>query len=363
MSSNRPTTMAVISDLCHHPGPFLSAYINVSRNVDEAPHRLAVRWHSAEEELLRAGAPADLVREAGERIQTPVSAPGDVARMIVAAGDSILLDDVVQRPQSPEVTTWGPLPDVTGWLADRSGLMPVLVVLADREGADFELYDPWPERLVSRETAVGETVHLTKVSVGGWSHKRYQRRAEETWRRNAEQVADEIDQLVKVGVRVVAVAGDLRAQGEIRQAVSDASRSVLADLDTGGRAAGSSRQALDDAVDEVVRGIVAEDHRRVLDEFEQEMGRDGAAVRGIHEVIPKLVHGQVRTALVAPQLAASHEIQPGEHPGIPLPSKAVDHERVRADLAVACATAATDAELIIAPSAVTEDGVAAVLRW
>ncbi|NDL60731.1 Vms1/Ankzf1 family peptidyl-tRNA hydrolase [Phytoactinopolyspora mesophila] len=363
MSSNKPTTMALVSDLCQNPGPFLSAYLDVSRNIDEAPHRLAVRWHSAAEELLRSGAPADLVQLAGERMQTPVSAPGNVARMIVAADDQILLDDVVQRPHSPEVVTWSPLPDVTGWLADRSGLMPVLIVLADREGADFEFYDPWPERLVNRDTAAGDTEHLTKVSAGGWSHKRYQRRAEETWRRNAEQVAEEIDHLVKAGVRVVAVAGDLRAQSEIRQAVSEATRSVLADLETGGRAAGSSRQALDDAVDHMVREIVVADHRRVLDEFEQELGRSGAAVRGVGEVLQKLIHGQVRTVLLSPEIAAAHEVSPSAYPGISLPSKAFDYERVRADLAVTCAAAATDAELIVAPSTITEDGVAAVLRW
>ncbi|WP_166354711.1 Vms1/Ankzf1 family peptidyl-tRNA hydrolase [Phytoactinopolyspora limicola] len=363
----RPTqphaTTDVISQVCQHPGPFLTAYLDVSRNVDEAPHRLAVRWRSAREQLQRMAAPSELIDLAEERITEPVDMPGSTARMVVAADNDIVLDDVVPRPRSNETVTWGPLPDLTGWLADRSTAVPILVVLADREGADFELYAPWPERLVTHDSADGDTKHLTKVAVGGWSHKRYQRRAEETWRRNAEQVAAEIDELITTGVRAVVTAGDLRAQGEIRQAVSEPARAALVELETGGRAAGSSRTVLDDAIDEVVREAVDSDRRRVLNELEEEAGRDGAAVLGVDGVLPALVQGRVRTAVLAPEVASGTVVEPAAHPGLPLPAAAREAGPVRADLAVLCASAATDAETVVTGRPISADGVAAVLRW
>lgn len=363
MSSKVSTEFTIISDICQRPGPFLSAYLDVSRNVDEAPHRLEVRWRSARDELLRAGAPVAAVDMVGERMLTTVGAPGRAARMIVAAGQDVLLDDVVLRPRAPEALTWGPLPDVTGWLTDRGTSLPLLVVLADREGADFELYRPWPERPVTRDSSHGDTEHLTKVSVGGWSHKRYQRRAEQTWRRNAEQVAAEIDELATDGVPLVAITGDVRAVGEVRQAVSEHTRSLLVELDAGGRAAGSSREALDDAIDHAVQSLVITSHLQVLRKLEQETGRHGAAVMGVPRVLSSLVHGQVRTVLMAPEVAATHTVRPDAHPGLTLPESALAHDRVRADLAVICAAAATDAETLMAPQAVTGDGVAALLRW
>jgi hypothetical protein len=355
------TTM--ISAICSRPGPFLTAYIDVSRDVDEAEHRLAVRWRSAREELRRTGAPVELVDLVGEHVLEPTGLGGRVARMVVAAEDEILADDVVLRPRTPEVHTWGPLPDVTGWLTDRSTMMPVLVVLADREGGDFELYDAWPEPPVVTDSFHGDDLHVKKVAVGGWAHKQYQRRSEWTWRRNAEEVAAEIDRQADDGVPLVVVAGDLRAQGEVRHAVSEKTRSKLIDLDTGGRAPGASRQALDQAIDKAVEDIVTADRLRMLNELEQEAGRGGAAAIGLGNVLPKLAHGQVRTLLLSPAEASGRIISPRNHPGVPLPAAAAESDEVRADLAVVCAAGATDAETVIVPRALSDDGVSAILRW
>ncbi|NED95959.1 hypothetical protein G1H11_11625 [Phytoactinopolyspora alkaliphila] len=354
---------STVSVICSRPGPFLSVYIDVSRDVDEAEHRIGVRWRSAREELHRAGAPASLLDLVGERVLDPSGAGGRVARMVVAADDEILLDEVTLRPRAQEALTWGPLPDVTGWLSDRSTTMPVLVVLADREGADFELYDAWPEPPVVTDSFHGDDLHVKKVAVGGWAHKQYQRRSEWTWRRNAEEVAAEIDRHVDDGVPLVVVAGDLRAQGEIRHAVSEKAREILVELETGGRAAGSSRDALDQAIDHAVGDVVVTDRLRTLNELEEQAGRGGAAAVGLREVLGKLTLGQVRTVLLSPDEASTQIVATRDYPGLPLPTEAQNSDELRADLAVVCAAAATDAEVAIVPRAKSGDGVSAVLRW
>ncbi|NED99342.1 baeRF2 domain-containing protein [Phytoactinopolyspora halotolerans] len=353
----------LVEEICQHPGPFLSVYLDVRRDVEEAVHQLNVRWRSAREDLLRNGAPEDLVDLTGERIQAGHHAAGAAARMVVAADGRILLDDVVTAPGDHTALTWGPLPDLVAWLADRNTMLPLLVVLADREGADFERYDAWPETPEATADVHGDTEHMTKVLVGGWSHKRYQRRAENTWRHNAENVAAEIEHQVESGVRMVAVAGDLRAQGEIQHAVGERTRSLLVNLETGGRADGTSRQALDHAVDEAIRKVVAADQLEAVREFEQEAGRHGAAATGIDAVLPRLAQGQVRTAFIAPDAASARTIDPARYPGIVLPAGAAEHAGLRADLTVLCAAAMTGAEVQVGSWAMADDGISALLRW
>ncbi|WP_129666957.1 Vms1/Ankzf1 family peptidyl-tRNA hydrolase [Phytoactinopolyspora endophytica] len=353
----------LVSEICQHPGPFLSVYLDVRRDVEEAVHQLNVRWRSSREELLRQGAPPDLVETVGDRILAEQHASGAAARMVVAADGRILMDDVVTVPGDHQALTWGPLPDLTGWLADRNAMLPLLVVLADREGAEFERYEAWPETPKATASVQGETEHLTKVAVGGWSHKRYQRRAENVWHRNAEQVVTEIEEQVGAGVRIVALAGDVRAQREIHQSVSERTRALLVDLESGSRAAGASREALDHAVDQAIRNVVITDHLEAIRELEQEAGRQGAAAIGLDDVLPKLVQGQVRTVFITPDTAAARTVRPGGHPGIPLPKGALEQDAVRADLAVLCAAVATDAEVLVGPWKFSDDGVAAILRW
>ncbi|AYY11854.1 hypothetical protein EF847_03095 [Actinobacteria bacterium YIM 96077] len=352
-----------VAELCTRSGPFLSVYLDVSRNETDADHQLDVRWRSAREQLHARGAPSDLLDAVGHRVLSAPAHGGNVARMIVAAEDDILVDDIVRRPRSDEVLTWGQLPDVTSWLTDRAMMRPVLVVLADREGADLELHETWPDRVDEQETVEGGTEHINKVQVGGWSHKRYLRRSELRWRRNAEHVAPEIEKRVAAGVRLIVITGDVRAQKEIHDALSESTRELLVEIQAGGRHPGDSRESLDDAIDEAVQDVVLTDHLRIIRELEEEAGRAGAAAIGLDDVAAALIRGQVGTLLLAPTRAASRQLAPGDYPGLPLPGSARDEDELRADLAVLCAAAMTGADAVMAPRSLSADGVAALLRW
>ena len=97
--------------------------------------------------------------------------------------------------------------------------MPALCwVLADRQGADLVAVrrEVGP---VEREVG-GHDDPLHKAKPGGWSQRRYQQRAENTWEHNARNVATEIARVVeRVDARIVVVAGDVRALELIREDV------------------------------------------------------------------------------------------------------------------------------------------------
>src|SRR5262245_57771560 len=152
-----------IEEALRSGGLFLTVYMDVSREATLAAHELEVRWRSTAEDLMSQGAPADLVDRVGELMTEPTRWPGPVGRIVVATGDTIVMDQVLAAVPSHEVVSWGPLPDVSSWLVDADGCRSVLLVLADRLGADLELYDSWPGRAAGHTSVNGEDLHLTKI--------------------------------------------------------------------------------------------------------------------------------------------------------------------------------------------------------
>ncbi len=353
-----------IAAMQQHPGPFLSTYFDVTRATADAPHRIDLAWGSAREQLLEAGAPESLVDLVESRVLVPTSAPGEVKRMIVAAGEEILLVDDVRDPSDHNVVSWGPLPDVTDWLTDRDKSVSVLLVLADREGADLELYRAWPGRPAGEETVGGEDMHLNKVFGGGLAHKQYQRHTEQTWRRNAEEVASELEDYASRGMRLIAIAGDAKAVGSITDELSEPVAAKVTTIDESGRAEGSSRDALDGAVDDAVHEVVMREHLELVRELDEGTGIRATSAHGIPDVLNALVQGKVRTLLVAPSVAANHLVAPADYLGLSLPAVAAESDELRADLVSVWAAAATDADVaVLGTASLPDDGMAAVLRW
>ena len=356
--------LETVSALLRSSGPFLTAYVDLTRDTADAEHRIELAWRAVRERLGREGTPVGLTDLVEERVLWPTSAPGPVNRMVVAADGEVLLDEEVRQAGSADVATWGPLPDVTTWLSDRDMMIPVLLAVADREGADLEYYAAWPGYPVDEESIDGETLYITKVPGGAWAHKYHRHRTEEVRRRDADEVAGEIDQRAQGGASLIALAGDVRAVGAIQEALSEPAASNVVVLDEGSRADGSSREKLDHAVDQAVRDIVLTEHLNIVREIEEGSGQRGDAVHGLPDVIENLVQGRVRTLAMAPRIAAQNEVAPAEYAGLPLPEHALKQSRLRADLVAVCAAAATDAEVVMLGAAsLPQDGIAAILRW
>src|SRR5437762_2256359 len=67
-----------------------------------------------------------------------------------------------------------------------------------------------PATRTSLQSSTNEDVEVVKA--GGWSQRRYERRAMETWKTNAGEVAEEVGNIAKqVDARVIAVTGETDA--------------------------------------------------------------------------------------------------------------------------------------------------------
>jgi len=185
-----------LQPLVRTQGGFASVCVDVSRDSEDADHRLRLHWRSVADALRDDGAPETLIDQVGERIAEPTGHGGELQRIVIATPNDVLLDTV-----SPLTTAqadyghFGSLPHLMPLVRGWSTMSPYVLVTVDHTGADIVSVDATgldSERW--RSEGGHDVVH--KVPGGGWSHRRYQSRVEDSWARNAEQAARNLDSVV-----------------------------------------------------------------------------------------------------------------------------------------------------------------------
>jgi hypothetical protein len=355
--------LAGIQHLYTHDGPFVNLHLDVSRDNDAAGKGVETRWTNIRHALEGTDVDASLLNRIGDLVLQPTGLPGPARRTIIAADGEVVLDDVRMGHGSwPEVCETGPLPDVSGWVTQVDGEFPFVLVTADREGAEVDVYRSLSQKQHDHESVQGQTLHINKVPSGDWAE--LQGHTEEVWRRNARSVAEAVRTAAREhGARLVVLAGEVRARAEIREVLESGGSLEVSEVEGGGRAAGSSDDALWKDVNTAVGQHWQQDRQRILDRLQERSNQNREVARGLRNVMQALVRGQVERVVV--DLDAAHEqtISIDDYAGLKLPAAAA-YGRLPADQALVAAGALTDTELTVLPtSSIGGDGVAALLRW
>ena len=361
-----------VRPLYDHAGPFITLHLDVSRDSENAVQQLDARWTSARRELEEHGIDGPILEQIEARVHEETGVGGAVRRTIVATAEEILLDDVRGGASSwPEGVTVGPLPDLAGWLSQVGGEMPFILVTADRVGADIEVYTAASRPAVEQTTADGSRADIRKLPVGGWAHDKIQQRAENHWHANAEIAADAVTSAVRHHrPRLVVVCGDVRARSEIAERLGQANGALVETVESGGRAEGTSDEALWDDV----HRLLAELEARETDELVQRLERGVAVGEGVltgpDRVADAFVKGEVERLVLDLSEAQETTIDPADHPGLALPQQALEAGPLPADRVLVAAAALTSAEVSVLPHEIElprdfalANGVAATLRW
>lgn len=322
------------------------------------------RWNTISRELADAGAGQRLLGQIGELVRRPTGMPGEARRTVVADGGDILFDDLrMGHGAWPEVAAVGPLPDLSGWITQVDGEFPFVLVLADREGADIHVYRAVSKQRQAHDTVKGRTLHVHKVPAGEWAE--LQGHTEEIWRHNARQVADASRNAAKeYGAHVLLLAGEVRARAEISRALDSGGGFEVLEVEGGGRARGSSEDALWDEANTAIGQQIAQERQQVNERLAEQSGRDHAIARGLRNVLMALERGQAERLVL--DLVGAHEqsVAPSDYPALELPPAATKAGRLAADQVLVAAGAMTDASLTLLPAdSIGGDGIAALLRW
>jgi hypothetical protein len=353
-----------IRPLFETPGPYLTVHAEVGRTSEAAAQQLDARWTTIRHALEKEGISSSLVQAVDQRLHENPHVHGEARLTLVGSGDEVLFADVVPgHVDWPETCEVAPLPDLAGWLHGEDGRLPFALVVLDREGADVDFWSAANRPAVQHEQVQGDTFYITKVAEGDWAQKQFQQTAENTWKHNAQEVAD----AVLAGIRrhrprLVVLAGEEHMRSEVASALEGAPADVV-QTTAGGRAAGASRDALWQAVEEALARYVADDEARLVDSLLEGTGRGEGVARGLEPVLEACAMGQAETLVLDLQTAREMTVRPTDHPGLPLPGTVGD-DTLPADRVLVAAAAATDADLALLPVERTKgQGVSALLRW
>lgn len=359
-----------LEEIYAEQGPFATAYLDASRTSEAGAREVDRHWRALREQLEREGADGTLLAQMEERGQAPTGASGPCTRVLVGAGDRVLLDRILPDHPAQEFATWAALPDLLPLVRQQDRFVAHAVVSLDRAGAEITVYGADGAEL-ERAHVRGDTENLSKSRGGDWAHRSMQARTEDKWAHNMRGVAERLDLFVRGhSLELVAVAGDEQATALLEQEASAATRPLLR------RVGGSAQDGGDDALAGHVRDLMREQldarKRAVLETFEQERGRHDAAAEGIGGVVDALRRAQVATLLVGPGLGAdAREIHVSDDPTTlavrddDLADLGAEHVRpAPAAAAILRAAVASGADVLTLDSdGVIRDDVAALLRY
>jgi hypothetical protein len=355
-------------------GPFVTVHVGAESAVEQAADRYELAWRNVDKRLAELDLP--------EQLREAVSAArGDhadgSARLVLASvpeGRVVLSEPVATRP-AVDVVEVRPLAHVIPLISDVTARVPHVVVTADRTGADVTA--AFDVDKVAREVTVkGTTLHLHKVQGGGWSHRRYQHRAENQWAKNGEEIAATAVALAEqIDAQLIVSTGDERETDLVHKALPGPwqDKHVIV---PGGRGEGGE-DFLDQRVRDTVALHVAHETLDLLGRFAQERGQTRRACDGLEDVVHALRKAQVESLLVTTELTGASEQPPtawfsGEPSVIGLTREEVTglgaddaQEGPAVDVLIRAAVA-TGAEVHLVPhepATAPNGGVGAVLRY
>ena len=361
------------ADLYRLPGPWCAAYVEAGTGTVDSLEAADVRPGNVRAQLEAQGASAADLDAVEKALQPEAGVPSPVSRFVLVRGGKAELNEVLAgEPVLPERVSVEPIPDLLPLAKHRPEDLPYVVAEVSREHGEIRLYHAGARTPDSTREVQGETEHVSKFQGGGWAHLRFQHHTEDVWRRNADEVAGEIDRVVAAsGARLIVLAGDVRARGLVREQLSKASQDIVSIVDSHTHTQGADDELLDHQVSQRVAELWAAEQQEVMDRLAMQEGQaNPGSATGIGSVVHALQQAQVdvlifndaalseRTLLALdaePWIATSEEES--------LAANVLG--KVPAPAALLRAAALTDARVMLVPGPVLPAGVdvAALLRW
>jgi hypothetical protein len=330
----RPTSTDDLAEFGKVDGPFATVLLPAPSDRADSQHTLDVRWRNARREL--EGQWPDERLDQLDHIVGGLEHGAAAAFVIVHRADGALLVEELSTGLRGVATHVGDHPRLLEIIEHRQRTLPHIVIETDRAGASISVFDAGEPTF--HTTVEGDTEHIHRSRGGGWSHRRFQQRAENTWERNADDVADVIRDLARqYEPAIIAIAGDVRAIQMLHDDLADQFGPVLVRVEAG------EPDGIADEVLTALDDVHARFQVAMLDRF-----RDQHGLTDPDEVMAALAEGRVDTLLVAGPPASSDDT--ADH-----------HAAVAAAIAAALDTSAS---IVVVPfTAEMTGGVAALTRW
>ncbi|PFG42701.1 hypothetical protein ATJ88_1371 [Isoptericola jiangsuensis] len=293
-----------LKPLVGHPGPFATVYLDATRSVEAGDKDVANRWRAVRRALEKQGAPATVLTDLDDVVAVPTRVAGTHGRVLIADSTGVLVDRVLKEPPAVTVGLWHEVPSLLQAARSADENVDAVCVTVDRQGADFcrvgaDGYATGP--VESFEAPHDEVSKSSSTTV---KRATIESRAEDSWRRNAEAVAAEIDRRVaEERPETVLISGDVRAVHLVKAALGQGAGRLTVEVSGGGRGPGIRQAAFAEALADALDSFRERRRELVLAELRQGLGRADGAVTSIDDVVQVLARGQVKHLVLSEELA------------------------------------------------------------
>jgi hypothetical protein len=285
-------------------GPFVLVHVGAESAVEQAADRYELAWRNVEKRLGELDLPEPV--RAAALSGRGTHDEGDARLVLVSVPQArVVLSEPVSAVPPTDVVEVRPLAHVLPLVSDVTARVPHVVVTADRTGADVAAY--FDTGSVAREVTVkGTELHLKKVQGGGWSHRRYQHRAENQWAKNGADIAETaVDLATQVDAELLVLVGDDREVALVAQALPQQWKDKHVVVPGGRGEGGEDHNAR--RVRDTLALHVAHETLDLLGDFAQERGQSKRACDGVEDVVAALRKAQVESLLLTTELTGSRD--------------------------------------------------------
>ena len=346
-------------------GPFATVVMDATHDTADATEQYRLRWRDLRERLVDAGADNAALAVLDEAVTGANVPDGTAGRVLVADAGRVLLDRHTEVPPERGTAHWGPVPELLPLLGAVGEQVPTVVVAVDHTGGEIRGVDGTVETVDS-----GSSGPVHKASTAGPGEGTGDARVEETWKRNAQAVADRVDKLVRGGnAELLVVAGDAPARARLRDELSPASAEIMTEIENTG---GTVPVQVDDTVRAAADEVRERRRSDAVASFATASGRsDGLAVTGLADVAAAVRAHAVEMLLIDPATVPGTDLLVGGDPTVvgEKPGELLEDgptTSVPAGDALVRAVAATDGSVVLThpdDDVTLTDGLGAVLRF
>jgi Bacterial archaeo-eukaryotic release factor family 2 len=350
-------------------GPFVSVYVDDSRDSADAVSALEAIWRDLRKHLEEYGADDDVVTRLEHAILHGEPAVGRQGRVVIATHERVLINEHLMSPPSATVLRISDYPYLVP-LLELGIYRPAYVFAAvDHVGADITLHQG---DAVRSETVDGGGYPVHKPATAGWNgYGDFQHTTEEAIRMNVRAVAHRLNELVdESGAEVVFVCGEVRSRTDVVSELPERVATRVSQVHAGARGSRATEHEIRDKIDAEFERRRRAATSEIADRFQREKGRgSGLAAEGLAAVCAALRAGDVDTLLIGDLGDAT--VVTGEDRTTVAPDADVLSEfgeapyRVaRADEVLPFAAIAVGASLVRIDDRISPvDGIAALLRY
>jgi hypothetical protein len=297
-----------------------------------------------------------------------------VARFVAVNNGEVVVDEIIDglKIEASDVEC-GPFPNMVALARARGGQFPYLVAEAGRDGGEVRLYHSAVQGVEERRGVTGdpEEAHHARKVPGRYDEPKNQSSTEEIWRRNADDLAKQIDELARENyVRLIVLAGDVKARELVASKLAPAHKPLTSILEQHTRTGGADQSVFAAAVQERIDEVLGRDVQELSERVANRSGNGRSELAlGFEEVVTALQQAQADTVLVSQYQDDETLIALNADPWLCGEDSDEHSESVigswPAPEVLLRATALTDATIRYVPQGVLPDGVgiAALLRW